>query len=112
MRTHLHQDPLEHAILVVSLLRPLVETVARRDRELASQLRRAASSIALNVAEGLGTKAGNARLRFETARGSLFETRAALRVALAWGYVSVESSREVLESLHALGGRIYGLARR
>jgi hypothetical protein len=24
----------------------------------------------------------------------------------------VESSREVLESLHALGGRIYGLARR
>jgi four helix bundle protein len=112
MRTHLQQDPLEHAILVVSLLRPLVEAVSRRDRELGAQLRRAASSIALNIAEGFGTEAGNARLRFQTARGSLYETRAALRVAVAWGYIAAESAREALESLHVLGGRVYGLLRR
>ena len=112
MRTHLHQDPLEHAILVVSLLRPLVEAIMRRDRDLGSQLRRAANSIALNIAEGFGTEAGNARLRFETARGSLYEARAGLRVAVAWGYVSEESARTALESMHVLGGRVYGLARR
>ena len=112
MRTHLHQDILEHAIEVIALARPLVEAVARRDRELASQLRRALSSIALNLAEGLATEAGNARLRFETARGSLCEAKAGLRVAVAWGYLSAEIAAGVLEHLHALGARVFGLARR
>jgi four helix bundle protein len=112
MRNHLHQQPLEHALEVIALARPLVEAVARRDRELGSQLRRALSSIALNIAEASGNQAGNARLRYESARGSLYEARAALRVAVAWGYVGDDGAREVLESLHALGGRVYGLARR
>jgi len=112
MRTHLHQDVLDHAVRVIVLARPLVEAIVRRDRELASQLRRALSSIPLNIAEGFGTEAGNARLRFETARGSLYEAQAAFRVAIAWGYVSEENALAALESLHALGGRIYGLARR
>jgi four helix bundle protein len=112
MRTHLHQEFLDHAVHVIGLARPLVEAVGRRDRDLASQLRRALSSIPLNVAEGFGTEGGNARLRFETARGSLYEAQAGLRVAIAWGYVSCESASEALESLHALGGRVFGLARR
>jgi four helix bundle protein len=112
MRTHLHQEVLEHAVHVIGLARPLVEAVGRRDRELASQLRRALSSIALNLAEGFGSEAGNARLRFESARGSLYEAQAGIRVAVAWGYVSGESARDALESMHALGGRVFGLARR
>jgi four helix bundle protein len=112
MRNPLHQDVLEHAIEVVALARPLVEAVARRDRDLASQLRRSLSSIVLNLAEGLGTQAGSARLRFETARGSLCEAKAALRVAIAWGYVSAEGAAGVLAPLHALGARVFGLARR
>src|SRR5262245_47759243 len=111
MRNQLH-PVLEHAVEVISLSRPLVEAVARRDRELGSQLRRSLSSIALNLAEGLGTEAGNARLRFETARGSLYEARAALLVAVAWGYVSVESAGDALQSLNMLGGRVFGLTRR
>jgi four helix bundle protein len=112
MHTHLHQDVVEHAVQVIAAARPLVEAVGRRDRELASQLRRALSSVALNLAEGLATEAGNARLRFETARGSLREAQAGLRVAVAWGYVSADSAGEALEHLRLLGGRVYGLARR
>jgi len=103
---------LEHALAVVVLSRPIVEAVQRRDRDLASQLRRAISSIALNAAEGYATVAGNARLRFETARGSLNEAQMGIRVAVAWGYVSNDAAVEVLESLHCLGGRVYGLVRR
>jgi four helix bundle protein len=111
MRNPPHQ-PLEHALEVIQLARPLVEAVGRRDRELGSQLRRALSSVALNVAEASGNQAGNARLRYETARGSLYEARAALRVALAWGYVAADVAAPVLESMNVLGGRVFGLARR
>jgi four helix bundle protein len=111
MRNPLHQ-PLDHAIEAIILARSLVEAVARKDRDLGSQLRRALSSVALNLAEASGSHAGNARLRYESARGSLYEARAGLRVAVAWGYVAAEGAREVLESLDALGGRVFGLARR
>jgi len=80
------------------MARPLVEAIQRKDRDLASQLRRAISSIALNVAEGLGNTAGNSRLRFETARGSLKEAQAGIRVAVAWGYVSDVAATPLLES--------------
>ncbi|HEX6274988.1 MAG TPA: four helix bundle protein [Polyangiaceae bacterium] len=112
MRNQLHQDVIEHAVQVIAAARPLVESVARRDRDLAAQLRRALSSVALNLAEGLATEAGNARLRFETARGSLCEARAGLRVAVAWGYVSAEDAQSVLAFMGELGGRVFGLSRR
>jgi four helix bundle protein len=112
MRNHLHQDVLEHAVQVIAVARPLVEAVSRRDRDLASQLRRALSSVALNLAEGLASNAGNARLRFETARGSLCEARVAFRVAVAWGYFSTEAAEGALACMNDLGGRLFGLARR
>jgi len=103
---------LAHALSVVELSRPLVEAIQRKDRDLANQLRRAISSIALNLSEGFGCAGGNARLRFETARGSLNEAEAGIHVAVAWGYVSHAASNAALESMHALGGRVYGLVRR
>ena len=103
---------LEHALSVVEMARPLVETIQRKDRDLASQLRRAISSVVLNLAEGFGTAQGNSRLRFETARGSLNEAQAGIRVAVAWGYVSQAAASPVVESMHCLGGRVYGLVRR
>jgi four helix bundle protein len=102
----------EHALAVVALARPLVEAVQRKDRDLASQLRRATSSIALNLSEGFGAAAGNARLRFESALGSLNEAKTAIRVAVAWGYFTNQAAQPTLDELNALGGRIAGLARR
>lgn len=103
---------LEHALAVVELSRSLVAAIQRKDRDLASQVRRALSSVALNAAEARGNAAGNSRLRFESALGSLYEAQAGIRVAVAWGYLSQESTAVALASIHELGGRLFGLSRR
>ena len=76
---------------VVRELRPLVGSVREQDAKLADQLRRAAQSVVLNIAEGRGNKGGNAELRFATACGSAKEVRAALDVASDWGYVEAHT---------------------
>ena len=72
---------------VIRPLRPIAGEIERRDRDLANQLRRAASSVALNVAEGSGSHAGNRMQRYRTALGSARESLSCLRTAEAWGYV-------------------------
>ena len=62
--------------------------------------------------EGFGTAAGNGRLRFETARGSLYEAQAGIRFGIAWGYLGEEQCAGVLAAIDHLGGRIFGLSRR
>ena len=112
MTTTLRQQLLEQSITLIGQARPFVEAIGRKDRELESQLRRSLGSVALNVAEGFGAHAGNARLRFRTALGSLYESQAALRVAAAWGYVEQPAAERVVGALEAFGGRLYGLSRR
>jgi len=103
---------LEHALQVIELARPLVARVGRKDADLARQLRRALSSVALNVAEGFACSAGNGRLRFETARGSLDESQAAFRVAVAWRYLGSAEVEPILALADRLGARLFGLIRR
>jgi four helix bundle protein len=112
MHSPLRQQLLEQVLHVIEQARPLVEAVARRDRDLGSQIRRALSSVALNLCEGFGSAAGNARLRFESARGSLYEAQAGLRVATAWGYLSAEDCAAALAAIDRLGARVFGLSRR
>jgi len=112
MHSPLRQQLLEQILHVIEQARPLVEAVARRDRDLGLQIRRALSSVALNVSEGFGSTAGNARLRFESARGSLYEAQAGLRVGVAWGYLSAEDCAQVLGAIDRLGARVFGLSRR
>jgi len=103
---------LEHALRVIHQARPIVDLVERRDRDLANQIRRAMSSVGLNLAEAFGTAGGNARLRFQTARGSLYEAQTGMRIAVAWGFIAEEEVTPVEEALNNLAGRIFGLARR
>ena len=109
MHSPLRQQLLEQVLHVIEQARPLVEAVARRDRDLGSQIRRALSSVALNLCEGFGSAAGNARLR---ARGSLYEAQAGLRVAAAWGYLSADDCAATLAAIDRLGARVFGLSRR
>jgi hypothetical protein len=59
-----------------------------------------------------GSAAGNARLRFESARGSLYETQAGIRVAIAWGHLSDANGAEAPAAIDHLAARLFGLCRR
>jgi four helix bundle protein len=71
----------------IQALKPIVRSISAHDRNLADQLKRAATSMALNVSESSYTKGGNRKAQLHIAAGSANESRAALRVACAWGYV-------------------------
>ena len=83
------------ALEAVCKLRPIVEHIHRRDRSLADQIRRAASSVVLNLGEAAYNNGGHRRSRFESARGSASEVRAALSVAAAWGYIAERDAADI-----------------
>jgi four helix bundle protein len=66
---------------------PVAEQIERSDADLARQLRRAASSVALNTAEGAGNSGGHKRQRYQTALGSAREVMACVDVAKALRYI-------------------------
>jgi hypothetical protein len=69
----------ELSIQLIEALVPLMPCIKERDKDLENQLRRAASSIGLNVAEAALSDPGNKRARLFTAAGSAGETQHALR---------------------------------
>ncbi len=103
---------LDVAVAAVGALRPLVATIRRQDRDLGEQIRRAASSIALNIAEGNSNEGGNRLSRFSTAAGSTSEVRAVLRVAAAWGYVRAEEYLPVEQLLDRVAAMLHRLGAR
>jgi four helix bundle protein len=72
---------------VLRELSPVVTAIARHDKDLARQLRRASTSIALNCSEGSGSHGGTRKERYQNALGSARETGACLDAALALGYL-------------------------
>jgi four helix bundle protein len=99
------------AIEMVRGLRPVVERIGRRDSNLADQLRRAATSVPLNLHEGAYSQGGNARARFHHALGSAAEVRACLDVAEALGYVE-EVDAGLRDTLDRVVATLHRLARR
>jgi four helix bundle protein len=75
----------------------------KHDRELASQLHRAATSVTLNIAEGRDRSGGDQRRSYEIAAGSASEVHAALDTADAWGWpVELDASRALVRRVRAL----------
>ena len=72
---------------VVGELRPVMGQIERYDADLARQMRRAASSVALNVSEGMYSRGKNRGARYHTAMGSMRETLSCIEVSEALGYV-------------------------
>ncbi len=97
---------------VVRELAPLLHTIREQDKALAEQLKRAAQSVVLNIAEARGNDAGNARARFSTACGSAKEVRAALNVASDWGYIEAHMATHLDERLDEVCAITWSLGRR
>jgi four helix bundle protein len=92
-------------------LKPIIERIGVKDGNLADQLRRAATSVPLNLSEGAYSQGGHVRARFHNALGSAAEVRACLDVAEALGYVERideglrDSLDRIIATLHRLTRR-------
>ena len=107
MTFHVEELTLE----LIHALKPLVPRIRRNDRSLADQIVRAASSIALNIAEAQYSDPGTRKSRFHSAAGSANETRAALRVAIAWGYFAQPDAQPATALLERIVPMLWKLAR-
>ena len=96
---------LDRSVQLIETLRPHVAALMSRDPDLADQLRRAASSVALNLAEGRKCTGRDRIQHWKVASGSAEAVRAALRVAVAWGHVenaTIAPSVAVCDELSAI----------
>ena len=77
---------------VLKQLQPALKRIEVKDRDLARQLRRCSSSIALNLAEGMYSQGRNRNARYHSALASARETLACLEVAVVSSYIQPELS--------------------
>jgi four helix bundle protein len=98
------------ALDLVRALRPVVAQLRRCSPEAADQVERAASSIVLNLAEGVRRHGRDPRRFFDMAHGSAGEIRGALDLADAWGWQVESQQARVL--LDRELGLLWGLTRR
>jgi len=80
----------------------IAERIARRDSDLARQMRRAMHSVALNVAEGMGNQGGTKRQRYASALGSAREVLACVQVAQAMRYIDNVDARTLDRMDHVI----------
>ncbi len=99
---------------LVREVKPLVETLERRDPDLARQCRKALASAPLNVAEGSHSRGRNRGARYSDVLGSLREAWAAFEVAEAFGYMPPLRAETVARFNHVIGTlvRVVGAAQR
>jgi four helix bundle protein len=103
-------EALEVSIEIVRSLRQPLEILRSRDADLFRQIRRAASSVALNISEG-NQRSGKDRVyHFRIARGSAAEVCTALRVAAAWGDLQEQATAEPFRLLDRLLRLLWGLS--
>ena len=101
----------DNSISLIRGLRGILESLDRRDPDLARQLRRASASVALNVAEGSYARGRSRTALYQVALASSKEVRACLDVAKAFGYVG-DIDNNVAADLNAIGGTLYRMTMR
>ncbi len=101
----------ELSLELIEALAPLIPRLKQRDKDLAGQLRRAASSVGLNCAEAAFSDPGNRRARLFTAAGSASETRHALRQAVAWRSITAADAERALALLQRIIAILWRMTR-
>ncbi|MCA1838007.1 MAG: four helix bundle protein [Gemmatimonadaceae bacterium] len=87
-------DVYQRAIEFLRLAIRVTGALPRGESELRSQLKRAAMSIPLNIAEACGKPSGADRARYHAiARGSAMECGALIDVCTIAGYITLADSR-------------------
>ncbi|MEZ5990379.1 MAG: four helix bundle protein [Planctomycetota bacterium] len=95
----------------MAALRRPAAVLERRDPDLARQLRRAASGVALGISEAR-LRAGRDRTHlFRIAAGSAAEVGTALALAEAWGHLERASIEEAVDLLDRVRAMLWRLAR-
>ena len=102
-------EALEVSLKAVRSLREPLRTIRAKDPKLADQLRRAASSVALNLSEGRRRIGKDRRYHWSVAAGSAEEAHTCLRVAEAWGDVKQSEINEALQLLDRLLAMLWRL---
>jgi four helix bundle protein len=97
-------------LTVLRALRPVLSQIEHHDPDLARQMRRAMSSVALGTAEGMYSRGRNKAARYHTALGSMRETLACVEVAVAMGYVA-ELEPAIARDISAILGTLAKLVR-
>ncbi len=102
----------ELSLEFIDALVPLMPRIKQRDKALEDQLRRAASSIGLNIAEAVMSDPGNKRARLHTAAGSAREAQHALRQAIVWRHVHAAEAEVALGIVRRLVAILWRMTRR
>ena len=102
-------DALDLALALASVLRPTLDSVQRRDRDLFGQLRRAAASVPSCIAEGAARTDQDRTQLYRVAAGSLAEVRVHVALARAWGYTATAQAAAVEEVADRLAAVLYRL---
>lgn len=103
---------LEVALDIIGAVKGPLAKVARQDRDLAVQGKRATNSIVENVGEGSRRKGQDRTHSFHIAAGSADEVACVLRAAERWGYVTGSEIEPGLRLIDRELGLLWGLGAR
>jgi four helix bundle protein len=100
------------ALEIVALVARLALEVKRHDPDLARQMKKASTSVALNLAEGEYSRGGNQLARFQDAMASANETVACVEASIAAEYIRAGEQVELLDKLDHVVATTWTLIRR
>ena len=104
-------EAMEISEQAIRALRGPVRALASRDPDLARQIKRAGSSIPMNIAEGRRRVGRDRKHHWRVAAGSAAEVRAALRTAIAWGDLDEDSADEAFALLDRVIAMLWKMTR-
>ena len=102
-------EAFDRSLDFIRAIRKHLERLRSQDPDLYRQIRKAASSVSLNIAEGSGRSGKDRRYHYRVALGSAREVHAALHTACAWGDLEPKPLEPALEILDRLQGLLWGL---